>query len=152
MENRLYRSKTDVILGGVCSGLGKYLGIDPTLVRLFFVLISLAGGVGVLAYLVMWIVIPQEQAVTTGAPGVFTSEGLGDRANTMRNEFVDAVSKPNPKAIKIIGLGLVIYGGYLILKQFHLPWLSWLTSEMIWAGLLILAGIVLILRFTRKDQ
>lgn len=152
MENRLYRSKTDVILGGVCAGLGKYLGVDPTLVRLFFILITLAGGVGVLAYIIMWIVIPEEQTVTTGNPGVFTSEDLGNRANTMRNEFVDAVSKPNPKAVKVIGLGLVIYGGYLILKELHLPWLSWLNSGMIWAGLLILAGVVLIIRFTRKDQ
>lgn len=152
MENRLYRSKTDVILGGVCAGLGKYLGIDSTLVRLFFVLISLAGGVGVLAYIIMWIVVPEEQTVDTGTSGVFTSEGLGNRANSMRNEFVDAVRKPNPKAVRIIGLGLVIYGGYLILRQLHLPWLSWLNSQMVWAGLLVLAGVVLILRFTRKDQ
>lgn len=152
MENRLYRSKTDAILGGVCAGLGKFLGIDPTLVRLFFVLISLAGGVGVLAYLILWIVVPEENVTQTGTPGVLTSEGLSDRANTMRDEFVDAVRKPNPNAIKIIGLGLVIYGIFLIIKELNLPWLSWLSSGMLWAALLIVAGVVLILKFTRKDQ
>lgn len=152
MENRLYRSKTDAILGGVCAGLGKFLVIDATLVRLFFVLISLAGGVGVLAYLIMWIVVPEESVTQTGTPGVLTSEGLSDRANTMRDEFVDAVRKPNPNAIKIIGLGLVIYGIFLIIKELNLPWLSWLSSGMLWAALLIVAGVVLILKFTRKDQ
>ena len=70
MENRLYRSKTDVILGGVCAGLGKYLGIDPTWVRLFFVLITLAGGAGVLVYIILWIVVPEESAAAPGEPEV----------------------------------------------------------------------------------
>jgi phage shock protein PspC (stress-responsive transcriptional regulator) len=152
MENRLYRSKSDVILGGVCAGLGKYLRGDPTLVRLFFVFISLAGGVGVLAYLIMWMVVPEEDAAKTGQSEVLTGEGLRDRASTMRDEFVEAVREPNPNAIRIIGLGLVIYGTYLIIKELHLPWLSWLSNEMIWAGLLILAGVVLIVRFTRKEK
>lgn len=151
MENRLYRSKTDVILGGVCSGLGKYLHIDPTLVRLFFILITLAGGVGVLAYIILWIVVPEETVTQTGSPEVLTNEGLKNRAGEMRDEFVDAVRKPNPNAIKLIGIGLVLYGGYLILKELHLPWLSWLSSGVVWAIVLIAAGVLLVLRVARKD-
>jgi len=57
---RLYRSKTDTMIGGVCSGLAKYLNIDPTIVRLVFVLMLLLGGHGLLVYLILWLVIPQE--------------------------------------------------------------------------------------------
>lgn len=151
MENRLYRSKTDVILGGVCSGLGKYLHIDPTLVRLFFIIITLAGGVGVLAYIILWVVVPEETVAQTGSPEVLTNEALKNRAGEMRDEFVDAVRKPNPNAIKLIGIGLVLYGGFLILKQLHLPWLNWISSGVVWAIVLIAAGVLMVLRVARKD-
>ena len=57
---RLYRSRTDRMIGGVCGGLGKYLNVDPTLVRLVFALTALFGGPGLLAYLIMLIVVPEE--------------------------------------------------------------------------------------------
>jgi len=59
MEKKLYRSRTDKKLCGVCGGLGKYFDIDPTLVRLATVLISLFG-CGVIAYIVAALVIPEE--------------------------------------------------------------------------------------------
>lgn len=55
---RLYRSKNRMI-GGVCGGLGEYFGIDPTLVRLVFVLLFLAYGFGPLLYIVMWVIVPE---------------------------------------------------------------------------------------------
>lgn len=57
---RLSRSKSEKMIAGVCGGLAHYLGLDPTLVRLIFLLISLAGGQGVLIYLVMWVITPLE--------------------------------------------------------------------------------------------
>jgi phage shock protein PspC (stress-responsive transcriptional regulator) len=58
---KLYRSRTDKMVAGVCGGLGKYLGIDPTLIRLAFALLVLFGiGSGLLIYLVMMIVMPLE--------------------------------------------------------------------------------------------
>jgi phage shock protein C len=56
---RLYRSNKNRILGGVCSGLGDYLGIDPVIVRLVWALFALMGGSGILAYLIAWIIIPE---------------------------------------------------------------------------------------------
>jgi phage shock protein C len=56
---RLYRSGREKILGGVCGGIGEYFGVDPTLVRLLWVLFSLAVGVGVLFYIIAWIIIPR---------------------------------------------------------------------------------------------
>ncbi len=58
--HRLYRSRTDRMIGGVCGGLGKYLNIDPTIVRLIFVLALLLGGHGLLVYLVLLLVVPEE--------------------------------------------------------------------------------------------
>jgi len=57
---RLYRLKDGRIVAGVCTGLAAYAGIDPTLVRLAFALLSLFGGLGILLYLCAWIVIPDE--------------------------------------------------------------------------------------------
>lgn len=57
---RLYRSRDKRMLFGVCGGLGEYFKIDPTLVRLAFVIASLMGGPGLIAYVVLLIVVPEE--------------------------------------------------------------------------------------------
>jgi phage shock protein PspC (stress-responsive transcriptional regulator) len=56
---RLYRSRTDRKLAGVCGGLGEYFNLDPTLVRVLFVLATLAGGPGLILYIVLWLVMPE---------------------------------------------------------------------------------------------
>lgn len=58
---RLYRSTKDRKIAGVCGGLAEYLGIDPTLVRLLWVLFCLVGGAGLVAYLIAWIVMPEKK-------------------------------------------------------------------------------------------
>ncbi|WP_425801521.1 PspC domain-containing protein [Desulfitobacterium sp. Sab5] len=55
---RLYRSSRDKMLGGVCSGLGEYFNIDPTLIRLAVIIAVFGAGAGLLAYLIAWIIIP----------------------------------------------------------------------------------------------
>ena len=59
MEKRLHRSLTDRKVAGVCGGVAEYLGWDPTLVRLLWVILTLLGGSGVLIYIVLWIVMPE---------------------------------------------------------------------------------------------
>ena len=59
MEKRLYKSSTDKMLCGVCGGIAEYFSIDPTLVRLGLVVFSLAGGSGVLAYIIAAIIVPE---------------------------------------------------------------------------------------------
>lgn len=63
MGKRLYRSVKNKMLGGVCSGIGDYLDIDPTIIRLLFVILTFAGFAGGLAYLIAWLVIPEETTV-----------------------------------------------------------------------------------------
>lgn len=57
---RLYRSRTDKVLGGVCGGFAEYFDVDPTLIRLFWVLLIFVNGVGILAYIIAWIIMPQK--------------------------------------------------------------------------------------------
>ncbi len=60
---RLFRSKMDRVLGGVCGGLGKYFNIDPVLVRVLWAVSFFVGGVGFLAYIIAWIIMPEEPFV-----------------------------------------------------------------------------------------
>jgi phage shock protein PspC (stress-responsive transcriptional regulator) len=62
MKNRLYRSK-DKMIGGVCAGIAEYIDIDPTIVRIAFAFLLLFAGGGLLAYILGWIIIPEDPAV-----------------------------------------------------------------------------------------
>jgi phage shock protein C len=67
MNNRkLYRSNSDKMIAGVCAGLADYVNIDPTVMRLIFVILFLLGGNGLLLYVILWILMP-EQPVTVAA-------------------------------------------------------------------------------------
>jgi phage shock protein C len=55
---RLYRSPNDRVIAGVCGGLGEYFAVDPVWFRIGFVVLAIAGGAGILAYLIMWLVVP----------------------------------------------------------------------------------------------
>ncbi len=57
---RLYRSRTNVMIGGVCAGLADYFNLDPTIMRLIFVLLALLAGHGILLYLIMLLVVPPQ--------------------------------------------------------------------------------------------
>jgi phage shock protein C len=62
-KKRLTRSLNDRMIGGICGGLGQYLDMDPTIIRLLFVLLALCGGHGVLIYLIMLLVVPSEPQI-----------------------------------------------------------------------------------------
>lgn len=58
---RLYRSKHDKVIAGVCGGLGEYFEIDPVIIRLLWILFVLLWGVGILLYIIAWIIIPLQK-------------------------------------------------------------------------------------------
>ena len=60
LNKRLYRSQKDQQIAGVCGGVAEYLGVDPTLVRLLWVIFAIAGGPGLLLYIIMWAIVPLE--------------------------------------------------------------------------------------------
>jgi phage shock protein C len=59
MTKKLYRSRTDRMLAGVCGGLADYFGVDATIVRILMVLFALAGGPGLILYIVLMLIIPE---------------------------------------------------------------------------------------------
>ncbi len=59
MAKKIYRSVADRKIAGVCGGLGEYFDVDPTIVRLLAVTLVLAGGSGILGYILAWIIIPE---------------------------------------------------------------------------------------------
>jgi phage shock protein C len=67
MQPRLTRSRTEVIIAGVCGGLAEYFAIDPVIVRLIFVLVTLTSGIGLLVYPILWMVMPRAGATASGA-------------------------------------------------------------------------------------
>lgn len=150
MNNKLYRSTTDKMLGGVCAGLGTYFSIDRTIVRLFFVVLTLLGGFGSLVYIILWIVIPQEGTVDA-TPGKMDSAEFKERAEAVKDEFVDAVQQPNKNTTLFVGAALILAGGYFLLRQMDFAWLNWLDKGFIWAALILLAGVALLIRTLKKD-
>ena len=65
MEKRLYKSKTNKVLGGVCGGLAEYFDVDPVLVRVIAIVLIFTG-MSIIAYLILWVVMPQRPE--TGHP------------------------------------------------------------------------------------
>jgi phage shock protein PspC (stress-responsive transcriptional regulator) len=57
---RLYRSRTDRKIAGVCGGLGAYFNVDPIIFRIVWVVLVLGAGVGILGYLIFWLVVSEE--------------------------------------------------------------------------------------------
>lgn len=83
MNNRLYRSRNDRMLGGVCGGLGKFLAVDSTIIRLIVAASVIFLGVTPLIYVLLWIVVPLEPEQTAAVIGVPAA----------------AVSQPQPPAL-----------------------------------------------------
>ena len=63
MARRLYRSQTEKMIAGVCGGLGEVLDVDPTIVRVVFVLLALLAGHGILLYIILWLIMPRQDQI-----------------------------------------------------------------------------------------
>lgn len=140
------------MIGGVCGGLGVYLGIDSTFVRIFFVLLAFGNGIGALIYFLLWIVLPLEGQKHTADFGENVRAGsqeIAERAREMGDDLRQIVRQPNPKAGIIIGSALIFLGVVYLLENLNLPWLHWLRMDVLWPILLILAGLALLLRWNR---
>jgi phage shock protein C len=95
MQPRLMRSRTEVIIAGVCGGLAEYFAIDPVIVRLIFVLVTLTSGIGLLVYPILWLVMPKTGA-TAGGGQLFPhdadewrrrAQAFGEEASQVGQQF-----------------------------------------------------------------
>jgi phage shock protein C len=148
-SNRLTRSTSDVMLGGVCAGLGRYFKIDATLVRLIFVLLTLAGGSGVLVYIVLWIIIPRDDAAAA-ASATLDGPELSRRASQMGQEMGQIASRPNQRTLTFIGIALVVMGLVSLLPHLNIPGLGWFSTNLLWPALIVVVGVILLVQALRK--
>ena len=152
MENRLFRSQKNAILGGVCGGLAKYLDVDAVLVRLFFVLLALGNGIGVLIYFLLWMIVPLE-----GQKGLASlednirigSQEIAERTLEMRQDLAEMVHGRGSRMWLALGSALILLGVMLLLNNLHLPWLRWFNFDVLWPLVLIFGGLALLLRRNR---
>lgn len=153
MDRRLYRSRTNRIVAGVCGGVGDYLAIDPTFVRVFFVLFAFANGIGVLVYFLMWIIVPPEDArnVSLRDSARTGADEMVEHAHNVGENLRDAVRNPTSQTWMFIGAGLIIIGFFALLDSLPFSWVHWLNWRVFWPALLMLAGIALIVRYFRKE-
>jgi phage shock protein PspC (stress-responsive transcriptional regulator) len=148
MEKRLYRSELNKVVGGVCGGLGDYLGIDPVFIRVFFILWTVLGELGVLAYLILWVVMPTQVAAEAGE--TLSGDNIGGRVRSMGNEIGDIARQPSAELITFAGIGLIAWGVYHLLRRVGFTWFVWDYSVYLWPALLIIAGAVVLLRTLRR--
>lgn len=130
-QTRLMRSETDRMIGGVCGGLAAYLGVDPVLVRLAFVILLLASGVGLAIYVILWIVMPTPSRVQ---PEIRIMDEAASDPATYKTRFSPAAT---------VGVLLILFGAFFMLSQVtNIP-------DFIWPLLLIGAGVYYLVRRAR---
>ena len=128
-QTRLMRSETDRMIAGVCGGLAAYLGVDPVLVRLAFVILLLASGIGLAIYVILWVVIPTPARAQPESRLLDETEA-GDPA-AFKTRFSPAAT---------VGVLLILFGAFFLLSQIGgLP-------DTIWPIILIAAGLFYLIR------
>ena len=130
-SRQLRRSNRNRIILGVAGGLGEYFGLDPVLFRVIFVVSALAGGVGLIAYLVLALILP--------ASG---EDDLDDGATHSLDDTTGGLWAGGLAALVLVGLGLLFLAG-------ELGWLARIHWGVVWSLLLIGLGMVMVLRRAR---
>jgi phage shock protein PspC (stress-responsive transcriptional regulator) len=137
---RLYRSKTNRIIFGVCGGLGEYFEVDPIIVRLIFVLFTITGGVGLILYFAMALIIPSEEGTKKAS--------IGEEVQGLAREARKSAWIRNSR--NIFGLIIVLVGLNILFEQvFDIDFFRWINWGIFWAVLIIALGMRLI--FNNKD-
>ena len=135
---KLYRVEENKVLGGVALGLANYFEVDVVLVRLIFVALAFANGLGVLAYLIMWLVVPSE-----GQVGLSGEDAMRANFGEIRQRLSGAGARLRdaPQGPVLIGLLLVVLGGVFLLDTI----VPWIHMGMLWPLALIVVGGYLLL-------
>jgi phage shock protein PspC (stress-responsive transcriptional regulator) len=160
MENKLYRSRADRMLFGVCGGLAKYFGIDSTIMRIIVVLLALASGIGVIVYFIMAFIVPLEGSVKS-VPKEVVAENVEeiktaatDFGKTVRDTFSgkkaesEEMEKIQARRRNAFGLIIVVVGVLLLLAAFG--WFHWQFWSVLWPIVLIAVGLVIIISVSKR--
>lgn len=123
-QPRLYRSRDQKVIAGVCGGLGDYFALDPVWFRIGFVVLAFGGGSGVLIYLLMWLIVPEQPAGESVAPG------------------------PAAQLSGAVVIGIVLmFVGTIALVNTMAPWLG----QYFWPVILLIGGLALVLGGINRD-
>jgi phage shock protein C len=134
-SQKLYRSSSDKMIAGVCGGLGKYFSVDATIVRLVFLLLLFLGGSGFLVYLILWIIVPEEQPAGAAPPEVI-------QANTQ--DLAQAAVRNGPLIFAVL---LIFLGVWFLLQN-----LLHIDLGQLWPVILIVIGLALLIPTLRKPR
>ena len=152
MANRLYRSTTDSMLGGVCGGLGTYFDFDPNLIRLLFVVLAVALGVGIPAYIALWLLVPEATEREDTTLGERVREGADEMAEQARN-FGDKLRNKSGQSAHItsfaVGAVFIVVGIGFLLRNLGFTWMNSVARVWVWPSLLIVVGLVFLWRWIR---
>jgi phage shock protein PspC (stress-responsive transcriptional regulator) len=152
MNKKLYRSSKDKMLGGVAAGLAEYFSIDPTLVRILFVVTLFLGGTGILAYIVMWIIVPEEPLII---PDTETTVGdkSGTEADSAKQEsqfdakaYYASLDRKREKRRTAAGFILLVIGLIFLADNF----IPRINIGEFWPLILVAAGIGILLNSKNK--
>lgn len=147
-KHRLYRSRDDRLLFGVAGGLAEFFDIDPVLVRLGWVLLTVASaGIGALAYIVLAIVTPNARRSVSREVG-----SVGDVSNESSEEMVEtSVDEGLPRrqvARNVFGVGLVIVGVMVLLG--NLGVFDTIRWDIVWPAVIVVLGVIILLPSIRR--
>jgi len=142
MKKKWYRSRKDKMIGGVCGGIGEYFDIDPTLIRILFV-VGLFMAAGFLAYIVLWIVVPEEPLIPATSNNTEATGDPGAGTGTLQDENQKPTDVPRRNRSGIFGGIMVILGVLLLIDNF-------VTFHAFWPLVLILIGVGILLK-NRND-
>lgn len=147
-RNRLYRSRDDRILFGVAGGLAEFFDIDPVLVRLGWVLLTVASaGIGALAYIVLAIVTPNVRQPMSREVGP-----VDDVSNESSAEVVEASADEGPPRRQIVrnvfGVGLIVIGVIVLLG--NLGVFDSVRWDIVWPAAIVVLGVTILLPSMRR--
>ncbi len=153
MERRLYRSRTDRMIWGVCGGLAKYFELDPTIFRVIFVVLAFINGIGIIAYILMAMIVPLEDSKAAKAKETIrenieemkeSASELGEELRTTFSGKGGETEERNKRFRRtIFGIVLITLGVIFLLGSFDLFW--WFQWRYLWPLVLVAIGLVIIL-------
>lgn len=141
---RLHRSETDRYIAGVAGGLGEYFKIDPTLIRIIFILLTVFGGSGIVIYLLLWLVLPTSSVTNKEPQENFKDnvEDIKEKARTFAQDI--RINHSSSDSRTLWGVVIIIIGILFILENFGLY--SFIDLGRLWPIILIIIGLAIISR------
>jgi phage shock protein C len=152
-EQRLVRVRQGRMIGGVATGLARHLNLDVTLVRLAFVALAFAKGIGLLVYLVMWIIMPDEEMAGGDVSDSLRAnvDEIAGQAQRVGQQVGDSLRNGGNRRVQMyIGIGLMGVGVLFMLQQIGLLSIGGLGG-LLWPVILIVIGVALLSRRSRGE-